>query len=670
MVRGWPNFSLAFAEIPDESPGPPTFPFPTVSSIADESLRQVLAATDVVDLIGQYVTLKKAGPSHKGLCPFHPEKTPSFNVSQSKQSYHCFGCHKGGDAISFVRDHLNMPFLEAVRFLARRANIVLVEEASNPAAESAHRAKSRLIKLHNDAAKWMHELLLKQGGEGPQTGRDYMKKRGLDKEVAKRWLIGYAPEDPRMWREWARSKGYDAAVMIEGGLFAARLEGQPEQGTYARFRHRIMFPVRNDQGDVIAFSGRLLDPEQKGGKYINSPETPIFNKSQVLFGWDKTRRAITKADCAIVCEGQIDLITAVEHGIENIVAPLGTALTEHHARMLRRAASQVILCYDADNAGYKAAKRGFQLLAPEGMFIRVAKLPPGEDPDSMIRQKGPDAFRESLDQATDFFEFQIEQQSAALLPGKDLEKSKLAGELAENLVLLSDKIAQDTAINRCSTRLNVPSGDIRLLVSREQKKLKREADNKKEAEKRFGSRPDRPAATVGKVTPETFPAGSAEADGLAVAKIDNWALRHLVRLALTDEETLNFLHEQASSGEHPWRGYSGGDVLDRILGTEFIASDPASLNSLLATLPPSHASIVTGLLHERSPKKDDFLAAQGSFYRLQYDNNRRQQQLITQKLRAVGNDMAAMTSALQELTRLKREQVDLEQKLPKVSAEG
>lgn len=633
-------------------------------TIADESLRQVLAATDVVDVIGQYVQLKKSGPSHKGLCPFHPEKTPSFNVSQSKQSYHCFGCGKGGDVISFIRDHLNLPFVEAVQHLARRANITLIEEARDPAAESDHRARSRIIRIHNDAAKWMHDLLLKLSGDRPQVARDYMKKRGLDKEVARRWLIGYAPEDQRLWREWGRSKGYTDEMLMESGLMIPKVEGNPAQGGYVRFKHRIMFPVRNDQGDVIAFSGRILDADQKGGKYVNSPETPIFNKSQVLFGWDKTRRAISKADCAIVCEGQIDLITAVEFGVENIVAPLGTALTEHHARMLRRAASQVILCYDADNAGYKAAKRGFQLLAPEGVFIRVASLPPGEDPDSLIRTKGADAFRATLDQAQDFFAFQMDQQADALLPGKDLEKSRLAGDLAENLVLLSDKVAQDTAINRCSTRLNIPASDFRLLVSREQKKRQREDANKKETAQRFSERRESAASTIGQ--PKDAAPILAPGDAGDGQQIEHLALRHLIRLALTDADTFEFLHENASSGERPWRGFPGGYLLERILRTDFTPGDALSLNTLLTSLPATHASILTRLLHDRGPKKDDFTAAQGSFHRLQFDNNRRQQQLIAQQLRAAGSDMDAMKEALMELTRLKREQGELQEKLPKL----
>lgn len=633
-----------------------------MSQINEDSLRQVLAATDVVDLIGTYVQLKKNGPAFKGLCPFHPEKTPSFNVSPSRQSYHCFGCGKGGDSISFIRDHLNMTFVEAVRHLARRANITLVEEASDPHAESAHKAKSRLIKIHNDAAKWMHQQLLMQGGPGPQAARDYWNKRGFNKETSKRWLVGYAPDAPNLWREWARSKGYKDEDLIDSGLFIPRVEGQPQQGGYARFRHRIMFPVRNDQGDVIAFSGRLLDPTQKGGKYINSPETPIFSKSHVLFGWDKTNRSIRKEDRVIVCEGQIDLITIFEHGVENVAAALGTAFTEHHAKMLKRAASQVTLCYDADDAGFKAAKKCFNLLAPLGMFIRVAALPTGEDPDSLIRTKGVEVFRERIEQARDFFDFQIDMHPDVMNPDKGLERSRLAGELAENIVLLSDKVAQDTAINRCSTRLNLPSADLRTLVGREQRKRRKEEENRKEAAERFSSKSNDltvPASHFQE--PVTAPLSATLAEQ---ASIQNWALKHIIRLSLTDTETLNWLHEQASQGSAPWREHLGGELLDRILASGFSPEDPAALPALLASMPSEYQSALTRMLHDRSPTTDNFTTVQGSFYRLAYDNNRRRQQLVAQKLRTPGTTMAEVSYAMQELARLKREEVDLQQKLP------
>jgi DNA primase len=666
--------------------------------IAEDSLRQVLAATDIVDLIGNYVQLKKAGSAHKGLCPFHPEKTPSFTVSQSRQTFHCFGCQKGGDAITFVREHLSMPFSDAARFLAQRAGIVLVEEASDPQAESAHRQRGRLIKLHNDAARWMHDLLLKMRGTGPDAAREYLKGRGLNRDVAQRWLIGYAPDDIRLWREWARSKGYRDDILIESGLFIPKVEGQPAAGGYVRFRHRVMFPVRNDQGDVIAFSGRILDPDQKGGKYVNSPETPLFNKSQVLFGWDRTRRPVTKADCAIICEGQIDLITACEHGIENIVAPLGTAFTEHHARLIHRAAGRAVLCFDADNAGYKAALRCFQLLAPEGVFVRVAALPQGEDPDSLIRGKGPDIFRGLIENAKDFFDFQIDLHPAAMLPDNVLEKSRLVAALAENLVLLSDKIAQDAAINRCATRLNIPGSDIRQMLSREAAKKRRDEASRRDAAARQADA--RNSAAAAATTASGGGAGGATTGGSAGENgnsatsaaqrtangghgtgsggqnppsagqvIDNWALRHLIRMALTQEDCHEWLKERFGDDDCPWRHHAGGKCLERILAASFPGDDPAARSALLAAFPDDERSFISSLLVSRAPK-DDIQGVKGMFYRLKMDNIRRQQEILAQRMRLPGLPAEEIVRITNDLVQLKKQEAQLTPLLPVITVPG
>ncbi len=627
--------------------------------IAEESIRQVVAATDIVDLIQSHVQLKKAGMgSYKGLCPFHPERTPSFHVSQTRQSFHCFGCGKGGDAITFVREHLNMPFTDAVRHLARRVNIVLVEEAGDPNAESSAKARSRLIMVQNDAAKWMHDLLLKQRGPGPEAARDYLKQRGLNREVCQRWLIGYAPEDIRLWLEWGRGKGWNDEALIETGLFIPRVEGQPNQGGYVRFKHRVMFPVRNDQGDVIAFSGRLLDKDQKGGKYINSPETPVFNKSRVFFGWDKTRRPLTKADCAVVCEGQIDLITAFEHGVENLVAPLGTAFTEHHARMLRRAVTQVILCFDADAAGFKAAVKCYRLLAPEGLFVRVAALPKGEDPDSLIRGQGADAFRAFLDQAKDFFDFQIDLHPEALDPDKAREKSRLAGSLAENLALLGDKVAQDAAVNRCATRLNLPAADLRLLMSREVRKRQQEEKNRREAAARQA------VAGTGPNAPET--SASPRAAGTACeesVEIPSHALRHLLRLMLTDADSLDWVKERAAGDDCPWSGQVGGELVGRLLTATFDPSQPPTVAAVLAGFAEGERSALSRLLLERAPK-DDLKGAMGAFHRLKFDANRQRQQIVTQRMRQAGLSDQETLNLTQELIRLRREEAALKPLLP------
>ncbi|MFZ4764723.1 MAG: DNA primase, partial [Roseimicrobium sp.] len=374
--------------------------------IPEETLQQVLQATDIVDLVGRAVKLRRAGVNWLGLCPFHQEKSPSFNVSPQRGTYHCFGCGAGGNAFRFVMEHDGLSFVEAVKRLADAAGIRIEEEVWDANAERAAKERAALLHVHREIAEWYRLLLMRHQIAAP--ARDYLKSRGVSAQTAKNWHMGYAPGSGDFLREWALEKKFSETLLVTAGILAQADEDSGRSGdTYPRFRHRLMFPIRNDYGEVIAFSGRLLDPNAKAAKYLNSPETPIFSKSKVLFGLDKSKRAIIKAGRAIVCEGQLDLITAFEAGFENVVAPLGTAFTEFHARLIKRHAEETVLCFDSDNAGYKAAVRAFSILAPTGIIVKVAPLPPGEDPDSLIRGQGGEVFREFVDGASDFFEHMI-----------------------------------------------------------------------------------------------------------------------------------------------------------------------------------------------------------------------------------------------------------------------
>ena len=318
-----------------------------VARIPEETIEQVLAATDIVDLIGSYFPLKRAGTNFKALCPFHNEKTPSFMVNPARQSFHCFGCGEGGSAIGFVMRYENLPFVDAVRKLADRAGIAIVEE-HDPQADRIRHIRGRLLDLHREAAAFMHELL----PDHPEAAhaRKYLQGRGLDREAAARWGIGWMPGNPRVFLDWAREKKYTGRELVGSGLASLKDPQRASAGLYLRFRDRLMFPIRNDYGDVIAFSGRQLREDPNSGKYINSPETRLFEKSRVLFALDKARRAMIREKQALLCEGQLDVIACHEHGIEHAVAPLGTAFTPHHAHLLHRYTSKVTLCFDADDA--------------------------------------------------------------------------------------------------------------------------------------------------------------------------------------------------------------------------------------------------------------------------------------------------------------------------------
>ncbi|HEX3890261.1 MAG TPA: DNA primase, partial [Verrucomicrobiae bacterium] len=362
-------------------------------------LERIRAASDIVDIIGGYLPLKKAGANFTALCPFHKEKTPSFNVNPHKQIFHCFGCHKGGDVFTFVKEYENIGFVDAVRRLAERAKIPL-EFENNPAAQETRHLKDQLLEIHEKIAqRWQNCLLNEAAGE---TARNYLAKRGVSAEAIQLFRLGAAPE---LWDDtvnWAKSKNFDLATVEKAGLIIRKEE---TGNYYDRFRGRLMFPICDEQGRVIGFSGRILSGDEKTAKYVNSPETPIFTKSKIFFGLDKSKRAILDAGFAIICEGQLDLIACFMAGVQNVVAPQGTAFTDQYARILKRYVNEVVLCFDSDEAGQNAAVRSLDHLLPSGLAVRVAVVPAPHDPDSFIKNFGGEKFRELISKAEGFFDY-------------------------------------------------------------------------------------------------------------------------------------------------------------------------------------------------------------------------------------------------------------------------
>jgi DNA primase len=424
--------------------------------IAEESIRKVADASDIVEIIQGYFPLKRAGTSWRAICPFHKEKSPSFHVNPSRQSFHCFGCGAGGGVFRFVMDYEHLDFPSAVRKLAQRAGIVL-EEDNDPAEQHRRDLRGRLMELHRETAAWFHLNLLRN--READHARDYLKKRGIAKETAVTWQIGYAPDGWETLRNWALGKGFTREELVQGGLLTVR-EGD-ERGGYDRFRDRLMFPIRNDYGEVIAFSGRILNDSQKEAKYVNSPETPVFSKGRVLFGLDKSKRPMIEAGEAVVMEGQIDLISAFEQGVTNVVAPQGTAFTAEQARLLRRFVERVILCFDSDTAGQNAVEKSLPALLSAGIGVKVASLPRGEDPDSLIRRQGVEAFRTLLGGSVDFFDHAIDRaereavaRSGAFGPR---EKAAVGGRLAGYIALLPETALRETTTSHVGSRLGLSS---------------------------------------------------------------------------------------------------------------------------------------------------------------------------------------------------------------------
>ncbi|MEO6054223.1 MAG: DNA primase [Chthoniobacterales bacterium] len=437
--------------------------------ITPECIEQVAAANDIVDVIGSYFPLKKAGANWMALCPFHKEKSPSFNVNPQRQSYHCFGCHAGGGVIKFVMQYESLDYPSAIRKLAQRSGTPIIEEAGGSSSDFAQRAgeKARLLAIHRETSDWFHNHLMKKSSA--QIARDYLKSRGITKEVAVRWKLGYAPDSWSDLLNFLQEKEFRLDEIEKSGLVAKK---DNSSDLYDRFRGRLMFPICNEMGEVIAFSGRVLDPEAKTAKYVNSPETFLFSKGRMLFGLDKTKRALVDSKTAIVCEGQLDLITCYEAGVQNVIAPQGTAFTEHQARVVHRFAETVILCFDSDTAGLAAAERSLPALFGVGLDVRVAVMPQGEDPDSMINKKGVEAFQEILNGAKDFFDHAITLATREDPDMSPRTRSSLAKRLATFLALIDDVALRDAHLQKISTRLQLSTAMLIDLVNAAFKKPK------------------------------------------------------------------------------------------------------------------------------------------------------------------------------------------------------
>jgi DNA primase len=419
------------------------------------TLEQIRAASDIVDVIGSYLPLKRAGANFVALCPFHKEKTPSFNVNPHKQIFHCFGCHKGGDVFTFVKEYESLDFPEAVRRLAERARIPL-EFEQGAAGQESRNLKENLLQIHEQIAqRWQNALANEAGG---QVARDYLARRGVSAEAVALFRLGCAPEAWDDTVNWAKSKGYETALMEKAGLIL-RKEGTDRY--YDRFRGRLMFPICDEQGRVIGFSGRVLSGDEKTAKYVNSPETPIFTKSKVFFGLDKSKRALLETGYAIVCEGQLDLIACFMAGVQNMVAPQGTAFTADHARILKRYVEEVVLCFDSDEAGQNAAVRALDHLLASGLAVRVAVVPPPHDPDSFIKASGGPAFKQLIERAEGFFDYYLGRLCAINETTTDKGRLAVLRGMAEAVHKTANGVLIDTYAQKTALRLGVSPEAVR-----------------------------------------------------------------------------------------------------------------------------------------------------------------------------------------------------------------
>lgn len=538
-----------------------------MAKFSDELVDQVVAATDIVDLITSYgLDLKRSGGAFKTHCPFHNEKSPSFHVNPGRQSFKCFGCGEGGGALGFVMKHENLPFQDALRKLAARVNIEIEQEIEfDPEADKRKRKMARLRELHNKASRFLHEQLLQN--PAAQHARDYLKSRGYDSKMAKEWQVGWMPDRTELFIEWAKKEKFTPKELISAGLAKLNNEDNRNSGIWIRFRDRLMFPIQNTYDDVIAFSGRQLRENPNSGKYINSPESPIFRKSNVFFGLNKARRHIG-GTYGLLCEGQIDVIACHEAEVKNAFATLGTAFTPEHATALKRSTDKIVICYDSDAAGHKAACRAFEHLADVGMEVRVAAMPDGEDPDSLIKTKGPEAFRALLDNAAEFFDYLLKHLSKTEDLHDPAIKARVVRELAPFLSKLQDKAAQEASLNFVATRLGLGSESIRDAV----------------AHQKFRSRFRRPDST--------------DEQQIFEPTILDPGIRELALLALQSHEVMDYLCDQTEQVLTASEGRLGETLLRRILSERPDVTDPIAVNLFLERLAKPDRATLLELLEE------------------------------------------------------------------------
>ena len=424
--------------------------------IPNSIIEDIRYRCDIEDVISSYISLKHAGSNLKGLCPFHSEKTPSFVVYKDTQSFYCFGCGAGGDVISFIMRQENLDYVSAVEFLAKRAGITLPEfDNSSRANEGVGRA--RILQMNTDAAIFFRQMLFDENVGAP--ARQYLVgKRALESSVVKHFGLGYAPLGWNNLRDHLRSLGYSYEEMA-----AANLCNKGERGYYDSFRGRVMFPIIDVSGNIVAFGGRVLDDSKP--KYLNSAETPAFRKNKNLFALNFAKNS--GEDTLIICEGYMDVIAMHAAGFTNAVATLGTAITSEHARIIKRYVSKAVLAYDGDEAGRKAADRAIKLLSEAGVETRILVMRDAKDPDEFIKKFGREAFRRLIDESRSRFDYIIETVVSKYNLDNADEKIKAAGELCREIASVYSKVERDIYIQKTADALGLDPNSVRHDVNKQ-----------------------------------------------------------------------------------------------------------------------------------------------------------------------------------------------------------
>ena len=418
--------------------------------IPRETINQIIETARIEDVVGEFVTLRKRGSNLIGVCPFHKEKTPSFNVNPARNIFKCFGCGKAGDSVRFIMEHEHYSFQEALRYLAKKYDIKIEEREQTPEELAAQNERERMFNINSFAQNYFSNIMM-TSDEGQSVGLAYFHERGFRDAIINRFQLGYCPNSGSAFTDYAIKNGYDKDLLIKVGL-----TGSYENRLYDRYQGRVIFPIHNLTGKVIGFGGRILTSEKTKAKYVNSPESEIYNKSQTLYGIFFARNEISRLDNCILVEGYADVLSMHQAGIENVVASSGTSLTTEQIRMISRYTKNITMLYDGDAAGIHAALRGTNMILEEGMNVRIVVLPPEDDPDTFVQNNPIEYVTKYLtDNAKDFIGFKT---NLLLKDAKNdpIKRASVIKDIVETIAVIPDPIYRATYIKECSRTLEMP----------------------------------------------------------------------------------------------------------------------------------------------------------------------------------------------------------------------
>jgi DNA primase len=639
-----------------------------------ETLKQ---QADIVRIVGDYVKLKKAGAQNfSGLCPFHAEKTPSFSVHATRQFFHCFGCGESGDVFTFIQKVENITFPEAVRLIAQKLGVPLPKLTfSSPAEARDAQVRMALLDVHVRATQFFQDCLRRPEGA---SAREYLKGRGLDDETIARFRIGYAPDSGFVLRDALRRE-FDEELLRESGLFSWKedsrqprvvgqlqiprsarddnaVEGsdandeppttnrasfnreasiQQTAAIYSKFRHRVMFPICNDQGKVIAFTGRTLSADEKAGpKYLNSPETAIYSKSRVLFNLDNAKEAIRKLDYSILVEGQMDCISVYAAGFHNVIASSGTAFTEPQAKLLGRFSKNVVVNFDPDTAGARATERTLGLLVEEEFNVKIITLDAGFDPDLYIRRKGKDAYGSAIKHSQKYFDYLIDRARVQFPPRNAESKIKAVNHLLPHIQRVPNRIVRDGLALEIAQKLGIDSKQLR-------QELKNVATNR--------------SATEVKTTAQMQTTGAERVLIRALAsatEIQASSTRSSARDGTDEEFDPARQAQYALQSEHLFEGLASQSLIEALLEAGSEAVDVMALPKT----EEDRRLLASVLMHEEEDLTPE--TVEGAVRALRRIYLRRRQEEVQRAFQRPGISMEEKRALLQENLRLKRALMD------------